>query len=158
MAAVPALRRSATSRKLRDLESEMKHAPIMIEIAPGELLDKISILEIKLHRISDPDKLRNVRTELALLTRARHESLTATPELDALSQQLRQVNEALWETEDAIREEERDGRFGKRFIEIARSVYHANDKRAAIKREINLLLGSAIVEEKSYSGYGPKVA
>ena len=136
------------------METGPKPAPIMIEIAPGELLDKISILEIKLLRLSDPGKLHNVRVELAMLGRARDASLTVTPELEALCRRLRQVNEALWEIEDAIREEEHAARFGPRFIELARSVYRNNDERAAVKREINLLLGSAIVEEKSYSDYG----
>ena len=86
----------------------------MIEIAPGELLDKISILEIKLLRLSDPGKLGNVRVELAMLERARDASLIATPTLEALCRRLRQVNEALWDIEDAIREEEHAGRFGPR--------------------------------------------
>jgi hypothetical protein len=136
------------------METAPKPAPIMIEIAPGELLDKISILEIKLSRLSDPGKLGNVRVELAMLGRARDASLTSTPGLEALCGRLRQVNEMLWEIEDAIREEEHAGRFGARFIELARSVYRNNDERAALKREINLSLGSAIVEEKSYSDYG----
>ena len=136
------------------METGPKPAPIMIEIAPGELLDKISILEIKLLRLSDPGKLHNVRVELAMLERARDASLAVTPELEALCRRLRQVNEALWEIEDAIREEEHAARFGPRFIELARAVYRNNDERAAIKREINLLLGSTIVEEKSYSNYG----
>ena len=136
------------------METGPKPAPIMIEIAPGELLDKISILEIKLLRLSDPGKLSNVRVELAMLERARDASLTATPTLEALCGRLRKINEALWEVEDAIREQERAGHFGPRFIELARSVYRNNDERAAIKREINLLLGSAIVEEKSYADYG----
>jgi hypothetical protein len=137
------------------MEAEPKPAPIMIEVSPGELLDKISILEIKLVQLSDPGKLRNVRVELAMLERARDAGLTATPRLEALYGRLRKINEALWEVEDVIRAQERAGRFGPRFIELARSVYRSNDERAAIKREINLLLGSAIVEEKSYTDYGP---
>jgi len=136
------------------METEPKPAPIMIEVSPGELLDKISILEIKLLQISEPGKLRNVRVELDMLERARDASLTATPTLEALCRRLRKINEALWQVEDDIREQEHAGRFGPRFIELARSVYRNNDERAAIKREINLLLGSAIVEEKSYADYG----
>jgi post-segregation antitoxin (ccd killing protein) len=128
-------------------------APIMIEVAPGELLDKISILEIKLVRLNDPGKLHNVGVELAMLERARDASLTVTPVLEALCKRLKRVNESLWETEDAIREEEHAGRFGSRFIALARSIYRDNDERAAVKRDINLSLGSAIVEEKSYSDY-----
>lgn len=131
----------------------MSHKPIMVEIAPGELLDKISILEIKLERITDAAKLANVRVELDVLARARDANLAASAQLADLSARLKAINEALWETEDAIREEERDKRFGARFIELARSVYRNNDQRAAIKREVNTLLGSAIVEEKSYSSY-----
>ena len=136
------------------MDTEPKPAPIMIEVSPGELLDKISILEIKLLQISEPGKLRNVRVELDMLERARDASLTATPTLEALCRRLRKINEALWQVEDDIREQEHAGRFGPRFIELARSVYRNNDERAAIKREINLLLGSAIVEEKSYADYG----
>jgi hypothetical protein len=136
------------------METEPKPAPIMIEVSPGELLDKISILEIKLARISEPAKLQNVRAELSILERAREASLAATPALEALCGRLRKINEALWDVEDLIREEERAGRFGPRFIELARSVYRNNDERAAVKRQINLLLGSAIVEEKSYADYG----
>ena len=131
----------------------MNYKPITVEIAPGELLDKISILEIKLERIGDAAKLANVRVELDVLARARDANLAASARLDDLSRQLKAINEAIWETEDAIREEERDKRFGERFVELARSVYRNNDQRAAIKREINMLLGSAIVEEKSYSSY-----
>jgi hypothetical protein len=135
------------------METKPKPVPIMVEIAPGDLFDKISILEIKLSRLSDPRKLSNVRVELDLLGRARDSSVIITPRLEALCQRLKQVNGALWDIEDAIRDEEREARFGARFIELARSVYRDNDERAAIKREINLLLGSAIVEEKSYSDY-----
>ena len=136
------------------METGPKPAPIMIEIAPGELLDKISILEIKLLRISDPGKLHNVRVELAMLGRARDASLAATPDARSALHAPKGSQRALWEIEDAIREEEHATRFGPRFIELARAVYRNNDERAAIKREINLLLGSAIVEEKSYSNYG----
>ena len=131
-----------------------RRAPIMIEIAPGELLDKISILEIKLQRMTDPAKLANVRTELALLEQARDRNLPSSPRLASLAQRLREVNETLWDVEDGLRDEERHERFGTRFIELARAVYWNNDERAGLKREINVLLGSSIVEEKSYSDYG----
>ncbi|MGD9915837.1 MAG: DUF6165 family protein [Rhizobiaceae bacterium] len=131
----------------------MPTKPIMVEIAPGELLDKISILEIKNERITDAAKRANVRIELDLLCAARDREITPSAALDSLYASLKRVNEALWEIEDGIRDEERDRRFGERFVELARSVYRTNDRRAALKREINTLLGSAIVEEKSYSNY-----
>jgi hypothetical protein len=131
----------------------MQHKAIIVEIAPGELLDKISILEIKLQRISDPAKLTNVRVEFDALSRARDGNLARSAEIDALYARLKTVNEVIWDIEDGIREEEREKRFGERFVELARAVYHNNDERAAIKREINTALRSAIVEEKSYASY-----
>jgi hypothetical protein len=126
---------------------------IYVEIAPGELVDKITILEIKRARISQPDKLRNVAVELATLEEARAKAMPPSDELRRLTDQLREVNEALWVIEDDIRECERQGNFGTQFIELARSVYRQNDKRAALKRQINDLLGSKIIEEKSYAKY-----
>jgi hypothetical protein len=125
---------------------------IRVEIAPGELLDKIAILQIKTKRISDAAKLKNVRHELEVLQKAR-ESLPDLPQLAALVAELKEANEALWEIEDAIRDCERQGDFGPRFIELARSVYKTNDRRAAVKRHINDLLGSKLVEEKAYREY-----
>lgn len=122
-------------------------------IAPGELLDKISILEIKAERISDPDKRRNIERELELLTGLWHGSARETAEISELRAELKSVNETLWTIEDEIRDCERRRDFGARFIELARSVYRTNDRRAAIKRQINERLGSAIIEEKSYTAY-----
>ena len=122
-------------------------------IAPGELLDKLSILEIKLVRISDPDKLANVKIEHRFLSETRVAEVPESPELADLYDELAMVNQALWNIEDDIRECERDAEFGARFIELARSVYVQNDRRAATKRKINVLLGSSIVEEKSYQDY-----
>jgi hypothetical protein len=122
-------------------------------VSLGELLDKIVILEIKAAKFADPQKLGNVRTELALLRAERARLPLAGAEIDALAAALKQVNEALWEIEDRIRDCERDKNFGTEFIELARSVYRTNDQRAAIKRQINELAGSAIVEEKSYRAY-----
>ena len=127
--------------------------PVLVEIAPGELMDKITILEIKRARITQADKLRNVQVELATLEEARAASLPTSESLQRLTDQLRQVNEALWVIEDDIRLCEKAGEFGPRFVELARSVYHQNDKRAALKRQINDLLGSKIIEEKSYEKY-----
>jgi len=128
-------------------------ATISVEIAPGELIDKITILEIKSARITDAAKVENVRIELSTLGNARDSAIAASAELTDLTAQLKAINEALWEIEDDIRDCERDKDFGEKFVELARSVYKSNDKRAALKRDINVLLGSRLVEEKSYSDY-----
>jgi hypothetical protein len=127
---------------------------ILVEIAPGELLDKITILEIKKARIRQPDKLKNVQIELATLDASRSKAIARSETVDKLTTELRAVNESLWDIEDEIRQCERAGDFGSRFIELARSVYHQNDRRAALKRQINDLLGSKIIEEKQYVYYG----
>jgi len=126
---------------------------ITIEVAPGELIDKITILEIKAARIADAAKRANVEIELAALNANRAAALPASADLDRLTVALRGVNEELWEIEDDIRDCERAGEFGGRFIELARSVYRSNDRRAGLKRQINTLLGSRLVEEKSYRPY-----
>jgi hypothetical protein len=118
----------------------------------GELIDKISILEIKSRRLSEAAALANVRRELAALEAVAAE-VAGDPRVAAWRAALGDVNEALWDIEDAIREQERAGDFGPRFVELARSVYRRNDARAALKREINLGLGSELIEEKSYSDY-----
>lgn len=128
-------------------------ATVTIEVSPGELLDRITILEIKTERIGDPTKLANVREELAVLRRARDGAIPAGPEVARIEAALKAVNERLWEVEDALRDCERAGDFGTRFVDLARSVYQTNDRRAALKRELNLALGSRLVEEKSYSPY-----
>ncbi len=127
--------------------------PILIEIGPGELIDKITILHIKSERMRDEDKLRNVRYELTVLEAARREHLPDLPVLRTLEADLKAVNEALWVIEDDIRDCEARRDFGPAFIELARSVYKQNDRRAALKKEINLLTGSSIVEEKSYTEF-----
>lgn len=127
--------------------------PILVEIAPGELIDRITILEIKSERIGDADKLKNVGVELRVLNEARDEAIQPSPELERLTGQLKASNEELWDIEDEIRVCERCKDFGPRFIELARSVYRVNDRRAAAKREINELLGSRLIEEKSYEDY-----
>ncbi len=127
---------------------------IVVAISPGELLDKITILRIKAARIGDADKLANVRRELELLEGIWAESgAAALPELRADEAALESVNAALWDIEDSIRDEEAAQRFGARFVELARAVYITNDERAAIKKRINLLLGSSLIEEKSYRDY-----
>ncbi|MBY8975114.1 hypothetical protein KHP62_04800 [Rhodobacteraceae bacterium NNCM2] len=126
---------------------------VRIEVAAGELIDKITILEIKHARIADPAARANVALELETLTKTRDDHLPKSKELATLSDQLREVNEALWQIEDDIRDCERQQDFGERFICLARAVYRTNDKRAALKREISLLLGSRIIEEKAYKPY-----
>ncbi len=125
---------------------------VQVDVAPGELIDKITILEIKATRITDPAKLKNIHHELTILTRARDEDVSASAELTRLTGELKQLNEALWIIEDDIRSCEKHNEFGSRFVALARSVYVTNDQRAARKKDINVLLGSAIVEEKSYEG------
>lgn len=133
--------------------SQKEAKPVMIEVGPGELIDKITILNIKSERMSDAAKLANVRHELAVLEASRRANLQDSADLRRLEGDLKAVNEALWVIEDDIRQCEADKDFGPKFIELARSVYKQNDKRAAIKKEINLLTGSAIVEEKSYTEF-----
>jgi hypothetical protein len=128
---------------------------ILVPISPGELLDKITILRIKAARMSDTAKLANVKHELALLEKTWTESGASAVDLGDEEANLTRVNEALWAIEDDIRDEERAHRFGEKFIELARAVYVTNDERAAIKRRINTLSGSGIVEEKSYKSYKP---
>ncbi len=128
---------------------------VRVEIATGELIDKITILQIKSERIGDSAKLRNVRAELATLLAERDRAIAPSDGLASLTADLKAVNEQLWEIEDEIRLCERGQNFGPRFIELARSVYHQNDRRAVLKRRINDLLGSALVEEKSYASYAP---
>lgn len=126
---------------------------LQVEVSPGELIDKITILEIKAERIADPGKLANVHRELRSLTATREEALEPSPELEEFTAELRRINERLWEIEDDIRDCERNGDFGERFIELARAVYRTNDRRAAAKRSINELLGSELIEEKDYAAY-----
>ena len=126
---------------------------ITTTISVGEFLDKLTILEIKHERISDPDKLANVRHELETLRRIWSESDYADAEIEPEYSRLKAVNEKLWEIEDAIREKERQQCFDAEFIRLARAVYFTNDERAALKKALNLRLGSDLVEEKSYADY-----
>ncbi|MBM4210884.1 MAG: hypothetical protein FJ167_04100 [Gammaproteobacteria bacterium] len=128
---------------------------ILVPISPGELLDKITILRIKSARMTDPVKVGNVRLELELLEKTWRESGAAIPEVAADEAALQRVNEALWDIEDKIRDKELASAFDAEFIELARAVYVTNDERAAVKKRINLALGSRIVEEKSYKPYKP---
>jgi hypothetical protein len=126
---------------------------IKVPVSPGELLDKITILRIKSRRMHDPEKLRNVRLELDALQETWTASPYATVDIEADVNALMAVNERLWVIEDDIRDKERAQSFDAEFIRLARAVYALNDERAAIKRRINLKLGSTIVEEKSYRPY-----
>ena len=124
-----------------------------VPVSPGELLDKITILRIKSQRIADAARLANVRLELELLQRTWATLGAATEAVAADEQALQTVNEQLWEIEDRIRDKEAARSFDQDFIELARAVYHRNDERAAIKKRINVALGSRLVEEKSYQPY-----
>ena len=126
---------------------------LLVPISPGELIDKITILEIKSQRMTDAAKLHNVRTELMLLSETWKASPFAATDISAEWTGLRDVNAKLWDIEDRIRDKERDGLFDAEFIELARAVYVTNDERAAIKKQINTKLGSTLVEEKSYAAY-----
>jgi hypothetical protein len=128
-------------------------AELLVPISPGELIDKITILEIKSQRMTDTAKLHNVRTELSLLTETWKASAYSATDISAEWAGLRDVNGKLWDIEDRIRDQEREGRFDAGFIELARAVYVTNDERAAIKKRINTRLGSLLVEEKSYADY-----
>jgi hypothetical protein len=130
---------------------------IIVPVSPGELIDKMTILRIKTQRITDATKLKNVRLELDALQDTWAKSSYASVDIAADESALLSVNERLWIIEDEIREKERAQAFDAEFIRLARAVYFENDERAAIKRRINLRLGSAIIEEKSYSDYRSKV-
>lgn len=122
-------------------------------VSPGEILDKITILEIKAINISDQEKQKNVRNELTILLKTWDQHVESSKKLLELKQQLKKVNQDLWNIEDNIRIKESKKEFDDEFIQIARSVYVENDKRAAVKKEVNILLGSELVEEKSYEDY-----
>ncbi len=126
---------------------------ILVPISPGELLDKITILRIKAARMADAIKLENVRLELQLMEQTWRDSGCGAFEITKDEQALQAVNERLWVVEDLIREKEAARSFDSEFIELARTVYIANDERAAIKKRVNARLGSRIVEEKSYKPY-----
>jgi hypothetical protein len=127
--------------------------PILAPVSAGELIDKITILRVKAMRIGDAAKEANVRIELALLEETAARELPQSPALEDLVAQLTEINAALWDIEDGKRDCERRQDFGPDFVALARRVYIDNDRRAAVKRQINTLVGSEIVEEKSYKPY-----
>jgi hypothetical protein len=131
-------------------EHSSHSGPINVEVSPGELFDKITILSLKRARIADAAKLKNVMSELEMLEATRDRVVRPSEELNRLTAELGRVNEELWQIEDDLRQHERAGDFGPRFIELARSVYRLNDHRASLKRQINETLGSRLMEEKSY--------
>ncbi|MCL7931490.1 DUF6165 family protein [Halomonas llamarensis] len=126
---------------------------IEVPLSFGEVLDKITILEIKSERIENAEKNSNVRLELDALNRIWAHEIQDPSRIADVRVQLKAVNEELWDIEDDIRAQEAKQDFGPHFISLARSVYFTNDRRAAIKKEVNLLLGSRFVEEKSYQDY-----
>jgi hypothetical protein len=129
---------------------------MQIEVSNGEILDKYTILEIKLQEIKDEAKLANVRKEYESLQPAINAIYNSTLKQEVLVElhkDLLNVNKTLWNIEDQIRDCERDKNFGEDFIELARSVYYTNDDRAEVKKNINMLTGSSLVEEKSYQQY-----
>ncbi len=127
---------------------------ILVPVSFGELLDKIAILQIKSERMSDAAKLANVRNELAALETTWAAHPAAAQDIAALRAELKAVNERLWVIEDDIRLKEKAQAFDAEFVRLARAVYFENDTRARVKKDINLTLGSAYVEEKSYQDYG----
>ena len=126
---------------------------ILVPISPGELVDKITILQIKSARMTDATKLANVRAELGALEKTWGESAHAAVDIQEEWTALKRINEKLWVVEDDLREKERQKQFDQEFIELARAVYFTNDERAAVKRQINVKLGSKLIEEKSYAKY-----
>ena len=129
---------------------------LSVPVSVGEVVDKVTILEIKAARITDPGKLQNITAELESLRPLVSGGVFDKQEVRALTDALRAVNAELWDIEDNIRAEDAAGRFGERFIELARAVYVTNDRRADLKKRINLATGSDLVEEKSYEDYSGK--
>lgn len=126
---------------------------LTVEVSVGELLDKITILEIKSERMNDPAKLANVHAELTSLRATWEASSLGGQDIGDLLRRLKAVNETLWDIEDGLRQLEAAQDFGTDFVSLARSVYYTNDERADLKRQLNVLLGSRLVEEKSYVEY-----
>jgi len=139
--------------KTDKIETKHVSGTIVAEIPVGELFDKITILKIKEANITDSEKLENIKTELTSLKETKYANIPMTDELNALEQELLEINKKLWDIEDDIRDKERNKEFDREFIELARSVYYTNDERCKVKKAINMLVGSRLVEEKSYAAY-----
>lgn len=146
-----------TNKMLWSIEDEMRleqdQINITVEVPIGELIDKITILQIKEKRIHEPIKLANIRKELSALLKTYDHYVIESKDLQELTHHLRKTNETLWDIEDAIRDKELYKKFDEEFIALARSVYYTNDERCRIKRAINELCGSRLIEEKSYRDY-----
>ncbi len=126
---------------------------VTVAVSWGELLDKVTILHIKAERMTDPDKLKNIHSELEALDEAYRNALAFNPEVAIVEAKLKAANEVIWENEDDLRDWERKKIYGPEFVECARTAYRMNDQRCSLKRRINELLGSALMEEKSYTPY-----
>ena len=126
---------------------------IKVVLSVGELIDKITILQLKMKFIKNKEQLKNIRNELGTLKPLLKENNLETPKINELFAELYEINLELWKIEDKIREKERKSDFSDEFISLARSVYFTNDKRADIKKKINLISGSELIEEKSYTKY-----
>ncbi len=126
---------------------------IKVVLSVGELIDKITILQLKMKFIKNKEQLKNIRNELGTLKPLLKENNLETPKINELFAELYEINLELWKIEDKIREKERQSDFSDEFISLARSVYFTNDKRADIKKKINLISGSELIEEKSYAKY-----
>ena len=131
----------------------MPFEPVEIPVSPGELIDRLTILQIKTERITDRDRSNRVGKERQLYEEVRERRVPRSEEIEQLTQELKQINEKLWDIEDRIRISEKDQLFDDTFISLARSVYKTNDRRAALKRQIDALLGSILAEEKEYVDY-----
>lgn len=127
-----------------------------VEVSIGEFLDKLTILQIKSERIEDPAKLKNISRELKILEHAWTSSPFFDTDISPILSRLKTINEALWDIEDRIRVKESQQEFDQEFVKLARSVYLNNDERADLKRELNVMLGSELLEEKSYADYRQK--
>jgi len=130
-----------------------KSKKILCEISPGDLLDKISILEIKIDKIKDKKHLKEINKEYKLLIKVKNQNIRSSNKINKLSHKIKKINLNLWNIEDEIRICEKEKNFGKKFIKLARNVYFNNDKRAQIKLHINKILSSNIKEIKQYANY-----
>ena len=126
---------------------------ILTEISAGELLDKLSILEIKLNKIKNPALLQEIKKDYNIINEAKNKNINSSNEINILYTDLKKINEQLWEIEDKVRLCEKNSDFKDKFIQLARDVYLKNDKRSKIKLEINKILGSNIQEVKQYTQY-----
>jgi len=126
---------------------------ILTEISAGELLDKLSILEIKLNKIKDPSFLQEIKKEYDILNKTKNDNINSSDKIDILYKNLKEINEKLWKIENEKRLREKNSDFNDKFIQLARNVYIENDKRSKIKLEINKVLGSNIKEIKQYTEY-----